>query len=171
MNVSLALEADRAGDAVKAAELYEGSIAAGVADKDIILNLSIIYWQACSFGFAAAHRLPESFVNKAEQRYRQLLADALSVYGNDASVVFWHRYIQALDFGEEFTAEDCADVRRLNDRADELALCDADNLETSVLQDVSEKFRRVGTFRYVYLADVLDGILKRKLARERRENR
>ena len=73
---------------------------------DVYLNLSALYWQATEFGFAAGHRLSTTFMSHAARRVGPLLDEALNRFSGAAGPVFWKRYIEWIDLGQELTIAD-----------------------------------------------------------------
>ena len=99
MSSQEALAADRAGDLVLAAKLYEAAIAKGESSLDAFLNLALLYWQSTDPGMAASKRLTAAFMNTASRRMTELLEEAERRHPSSTAVKFWKRYIAWTDLG------------------------------------------------------------------------
>lgn len=64
MSLAQAVAADRAGQLVEAADLYEALLSGGEDSLETLLDLAILYWQATDFGTVAALDLSYSGWNE-----------------------------------------------------------------------------------------------------------
>jgi hypothetical protein len=162
MSLSEALEADRAERIVEAADLYERAIGGG-ADIEGILNLVVLYWESTSMGFYAHHRLSDAFVEKANFRYRQLLAEATRQHSSDPRVEFWQKYIASIEEGAELSLEECKLMRVANPDyfEPEMVLVQAGQ-ESPAAAELLRRCEKEGTIRAKYVASVTEAALHRR---------
>lgn len=102
-----ARSADRAGEIVSAASLYEQALEAGEQSLPVLLDLALLYWQATDPGIAAAMHLDAAFLDLASHRTSELLEQAARMYPEDTAPRFWMRYIAWADLCEPFPTEEC----------------------------------------------------------------
>ncbi len=111
MTLAEALEADRAGDLVGAARLYEEVLAESAAPPvEAFVNLAVLYWQSTDPGLAGAKKLSPDFFATAGRRFPELLAEAQRRFPTSTEPRFWSRYIAWADLGESFGSEECREL-------------------------------------------------------------
>jgi len=165
MTFQEALNADRVGDLELAASQYEMLLSEGESDIELLLNLSILYWQATDPGLAAAKKLSPDFFAKAGVRFPELLAEAARRYPSRSEPLFWTRYVAWADLGEPFGLEDCRELLR----ADPDCLVPAMGIfgiteGKEAVREAIELLRRChveATTRARYVASVIEGVLHR----------
>jgi hypothetical protein len=170
MTFAEALEADRAEDIERAAELYEEAHTAGDASLDLLINLAVLYWQATDPGLAAAKHLSRDFLDRAYRRTRELLREAGGCYPTSQAPRFWQRYIAWADLGEELTIEDCYDFLRAEPAYLEPAVHIFGTTEgaraANEAAELLKQAKAAGTVRGGYVASVIEGVLHRTRRRK-----
>lgn len=109
MSVAEALAADRRGDLVHAADLYEQIAAEPTCSLEVLLNLACLYWQATDPGNPAGR--DRGFFERAAMRTPEILTRARNEPPTSGDAWFWHRYVAWADLGEPLTVEDCRELR------------------------------------------------------------
>ena len=107
MTFDEALQAERDGHLVRAANHYERLLEKGTPPLRALLNLAVLYWQTTDYGYWTTKGLPQDFVAKAGQRFPEVLARAGDLYPESTEVKFWTKYIEWADLGEPLSVEDC----------------------------------------------------------------
>ena len=165
MTLTEARAAEREGRDEDAADLYERALAGG-RQRDAMLDLAVLYWQATDYGYLAAKKLRAEFVSRAGKRFPELLREAASAFPDSTEVEFWCRYIEWTDFGGPAPTNACAELLA----RDPTTLAPAMHLfsvsqgrqcrsEASALLRASEG---LGTARARYVVSVIDGVLRRQ---------
>jgi hypothetical protein len=90
---------------VEAAKAYEEAIRANCASLETYLNLAALYFVCQVGGYAAHHRLTEEFLNRAWNRFGQVLNEAEAKFGRDSEIAFWRRYVRFVVLGEDFSVQ------------------------------------------------------------------
>jgi hypothetical protein len=92
--------ADAVDDPIRASDLYEQALLGDDADRDMYVDLAVLYFVCCDDGYSAAHRLDREFLDRAWRRARQLLDEAQLKFGRDDEIDFWRGYFAFVDLGE-----------------------------------------------------------------------
>ncbi len=165
MSVSEAREADRHGDIVNAAALYEAALQAEEWSIEAVLDLIVLYWQATDPGEAAARHLSRDFLDIAGRRIPELLREAQRRYPGHGEVAFWTSYIAWADLGDEI---DESEYRRLLREGATLtpavylfSASDGKEARPEALQ-LLELCRGQGTSRAKYIVSVIEARLRRE---------
>ena len=108
MTFKQAVTAYRNGDLVFAASLYEGLLTKSEGSLDVILNLSILYWEATDPG----QRFNADFFAFAAERSPKLRGEARRRFPASSEVQFWDKYIAWADLGEPFTIDEARALLR-----------------------------------------------------------
>jgi hypothetical protein len=153
-----AIDADRCGKVVEAANLYEGLLEN--ATEDLLLNLAVLYWQTTDYGFWTALQLPKEFVARAGVRFPEVLSEAQRRNPASPAVQFWQKYIAWIDVGTDFDPNDCRKILQEHPEYREPALYlfsisqgkDYANEARALLAQARES----GTTRARYVASVLE---------------
>jgi len=169
MRVLEALNADRAGELEAAAMLYEEVLAAGERPLQVLLNLSLLYWQSTDVGMAAAKKLPPVFLDLASRRFPELLDEAQVRFPQSTEVRFWRRYIAWADLGEPFDSSECKQLLR----EDPTTLIGAMYLFASSqgseaqpeAAELLRECREDRTTRARYVISVIEGVMNRATQR------
>ena len=80
-----------------------------VAASDFI-NLIALYFLCADAGYAAHHHLGDLFVQKSEDRFFELIAEAERVVGPNAEITFWRDYYAYIHHGAEPIEQVCQDL-------------------------------------------------------------
>lgn len=165
-----ALEA--AGDLERAAEQYERALAAGGATLDVLLDLSILYWQATDPGSAARLRLGPEFLERAALRCGQLLDDAVALFPRSTEARFWRRYVDWLDRGGSLSVEECEQLVREDPDvltpAMQVFVGSASTRMEAQAAELLRLCREHQTSRGRYVRSVLESAFRSRGARDRR---
>lgn len=105
-----AVELDIAESVEVAAFLYEEVIKETQPPLETFLNLSCLYWQTLDYGFNAALQLNLDFIAKADTRHKQVLDEAVQLYGNLPEIKFWRKYFDWTILGEDLAVEWCIEI-------------------------------------------------------------
>lgn len=167
MTMNDALIADREGSLKRAASSYEELLIAGMADLETLLNLAVLYWQATDPGMAAAQKLSPDFLEKAGQRFPQLLAEAERRFPARSEPRFWRRYIAWADLGEPLEVDECLEYLRkdpcsLVPAMHVFALSQGREFEAEA-QELLQRCHEDGTTRSRYVASVIEGVQRRSV--------
>ena len=150
--------AERNGEILRAAELYEASL--NDASEEALINLAVLYWQMTDYGFSTTLRLSPEVVERAGLRFNEVLDEAARKYPGSAAVAFWRRYIAWADLGDPFDAEDCRQLLRENPEYLEPAMylfstSQGRESEREALTLLAQ-CQRLGTVRARYVASVIE---------------
>lgn len=109
MTLHLALAEDQAGHIEIAARLYEDAVQ---RDPDIegLINLGVLYWCATDYGFWTGHGLTRNFVDRAGQRFPEILRQAADMFPSRPEPIFWSQYIAWADLGQSFPDENASNL-------------------------------------------------------------
>lgn len=172
MTTADALAEDRAGNIVRAADLYEAGLLEEGHSLEAVLNLAVLYWESTEFGFSCAHQLSPEFVVRAADRCQELLTDAEREYPASTQPRFWNRYTSWLTFGgSELSEDECrAMLRRSPSELVPILRLNHDDsseyeAEATVLLRQCELDN---TTRSRYVAAVIRGVNTRRIGRLRR---
>jgi hypothetical protein len=80
-------------------ELYEKVLDSAETCLDAHINLAFLCWQCTETGFGAALHLERNFVDRADERWRQLLDHATNTWGNWTEAAFWQAYFDFARLG------------------------------------------------------------------------
>jgi len=156
-----AISADRDGQVVKAATLYEIAIQSGEADVEVLLNLAVLYWESTDTGFRTHHILSDDFVDHAGFRYREILDEVGQRFPSVPSARFWRLYITSIKQGVQPAREEYLAIQ--NDAPDylepEIVLIDDGDITRA--RKLLKQCETIGTARARYVAAVLGGIFAR----------
>ncbi len=165
MSLPEALKADREERIQDAAKLYEHALKVSPTNLLALINLIVLYWVSTDMGFYAARHLPDEFVRRAGNRYRELIDQARRQVPEEPAVEFWSRYIASMDEGVEFSAIDALAMRDINPDylEPELILYEGQEDGDRALSagTLIEQCRGEGTVRANYVKAVLEGLESR----------
>jgi hypothetical protein len=162
MSFERAIQADREERFIEAADLYEACLD-GEMEVCALVNLLVLYWESSSSGFYSAHHLPDSFIQRANRRFRELLATASERFPDEPSVRFWTKYIGSLEGGAELSETDAQGIMiSCPEYLEPLIVTLKDGEHTSDAVELLRRCEKIGTARAKYIAAVLGGIFKRK---------
>lgn len=163
MSLGRAIEADRSGRLVEAADLYEALLDSEHESVEVFLNLLVLYWQVTDFGFWVGHGLPEEFVGRAGQRLHDLLEDGVKKYEENIEAISWKRYILWADLDEPFSTEDCLALLEQDRRASIPIMVLFTRSEGTRWREEAlillEECRQEGTTRAGYVQSIIDAVL------------
>lgn len=111
MTLAEALAADACDDLFRTADFYEAAIRSGNTSLDVLLNLAVLYWEACDPGEArvAARR---DFFQLAGRRSYELLDQAVATYPSSVEARFWRAFVRGISLGEPFDLSDARELLR-----------------------------------------------------------
>lgn len=104
---------DRPGNLVDAASAYEAALELGRRNIEILVNLTVLYWQATDFGVASSEKISIEFQSRAEKRYVELIEEIQRSHPSAPEAHFWSKYIPWAENGSDFTPEQCREIIRL----------------------------------------------------------
>lgn len=160
-----AVRCERDGDLERAAQAYERILADGDARLELLLNLSVLYWQITDPGMSASSGYSRDLVEHAAKRCRALLAMAERIHPGCTEPRFWKKYIDWADLGEPFGVDECRALLR-EDPAIQVPAMHLFALTRGAegqaeAHDLLVKNRAVETARARYVVSVIEGVLKR----------
>ena len=158
-----ALEADRAGQIVRALELYEEA-AEAEPSLDMLVNMAVLYWQVTDYGFWTGHHLPSELVGVAGARIFQILDLAQSRFPGSPQVEFWRKYIAWADLGEPFELDDCRRILKqhpgyLEPLAYLFSVTEGQE-GRDLVPALLEQAQRQGTQRSRYVTSVVESVVR-----------
>jgi hypothetical protein len=169
MTLTEARAADREGRIEAAATAYEQALASGDAPLDAVIDLAVLYWQSTEYGFWKSLGLSPAFVDKAAERFPQLLAQAEQLYPERPEPRFWKRYTAWADLGEPFEVTEAEALLRKHPDYLEPAMMlysvSPGSEHEAQARELLRACRTAGTTRCRYMASVIEGALKRKTSR------
>ncbi|WP_152541373.1 hypothetical protein [Kallotenue papyrolyticum] len=92
---------------VEAAQAYEMAIASSEADLDTYINLAVLYFVCNDGGYAAHHKLSQSFLSVAWDRAFELLDEAELRFGEHPETSFWKLYFSFVLLGADPSFNAC----------------------------------------------------------------
>ncbi len=163
MTLEQAIVADRDGDLVVAASLYEQVIAEGNRSLPVLLGLAVLYWQATDPGLAARKQLGAEFLTIAGGRFPALIAEARARFPTNTEARFWEKYIAWAEVDEPFTIQEAwtllrTDPTTLLPAVRILMLSNGKEARAEAIE-LREKCRADETVGARYVASVIDSML------------
>ncbi len=101
MSISEARIADKEGEIAKAIELYERTIRSGLASVLDYYNLICLYFNCMSFGYTSAHKVDKQVEVIASTRALELIAQAITKFGQSDELTFWKFYVPYIGWGDD----------------------------------------------------------------------
>ena len=166
MSEENAVTLDRSGRLIEAAEEYERAIASGEVSLCGIINATILYWRTTDFGLAAALKIPQEFVNEANERYVQLLEDGGRRFPGSTELKFWKKYIARIEYGDAIDIEFCERLLREDPHTLAPAMYIYVVSERKQAIDETNKLlkecKEDGTYRAKYIMGVIEAVKERQ---------
>ena len=105
-----AVIADREGNHLEAANLYERALRTRPDQLELWINATVLYWRSLDFDYLCEHRVSRAFMERARSRHRVMASQLPGRFPGEPLADFWSRYIRMMTGDYRFSPVEAAEL-------------------------------------------------------------